>query len=435
MDTPKLSQKIATADTLQFKIVADDAAKAVKTIKEKFGASAKVISVNQVEGSGLTGLLKKPRLEIIVEAKRAGVAAASKEPKEPESSADSSDAPKETAPEPASTANGGGDESAKTPIQNLYSEKDSSSADYFSGIDTSSETVSRPRLGSAANPIRRGTMEYVERAVSMLRSVGFDDMLIERIRFELDFKRMGSMPTMEIYNRICDWLRRQFPEERATLKGDCRAFIGASGSGKTAALSKALSAEIFVEGKAPVVLKIDGSVPNSSDSLEAFCDILGAPLYRSEDEIDERSADKPIYVDTPGLNWSDASAVDACRERLDELGVDERILVVNAAYESEVIAETMVAGTRLGATHVVFTHLDETRKAGKLWKYALSGGIQPLFFSHGPNPAGDYTKEPLSYLLAQTFPQGRQIAAADRAESKAGDTSRESSDREVVAVA
>ncbi len=109
----------------------------------------------------------------------------------------------------------------------------------------------------------------------MLRSVRFDDMMIERVRYDLDFKRIGDLPTMQIYSRICDWLRNQFPKERASLKGDCSAFVGASGVGKTAAMCKALSSDIFINGLEPIVLKLDGAVPNSSDGLEAFCEIMG----------------------------------------------------------------------------------------------------------------------------------------------------------------
>ncbi len=415
MSTPNIESKQETAEALRFKIVADDAAKAVSAIKEKFGESAKVVSVKQQVNGGLTGFLKSPRLEIVVEVPanrktepdKVAVPNAEREklPTEKELPSEADAEPKDSdSAEP------------KNPIANLYSKtsKEVAGDSYFSNISEDTIHGASPKLGTAANPVKRGTLEYVERAVSMLRSVGFDDTMIERIRYELEFRKMGAVPTMEIYSRICDWLRSQFPQSRSTLKGDCRAFIGASGVGKTSAMSKALSADVFVNGLEPVVLKIDGSVPNSSDGLEAFCEIMGAPLYRSLDEIEERSDRKPIYVDMPGLNLSDSEAVENCRELLEEMGADERILVVNAAYETEIISDAMLAGNRMGATHIVFTHLDETRKAGKLWKFALGKAARPLFFSYGPNPAGDYTMDPFSYLLEKTFPQGRELASARR---------------------
>ncbi len=412
MSTPSLENKTASADTVQFKIVADDASKAVNAIKQKFGESAKVISVKQQVNNGIAGFLKNPRLEIVVE-----VPTKKGPEKETVKGEANNSLPKEKElPVEIDSKVESRSPSSKNTIANLYtkSSRNVGSDGYFSNITDDLASEEGPKLGSAANPVKKGTLEYVERAVSMLRSVGFDDSMVERIRYELEFRNMGEVPNLEIYSRICDWLRSQIPNTRSKLNGDCRAFIGASGVGKTSALSKALSADVFINGLEPVVLKVDGSVPNSSDGLEAFCEIMGTPLYRSLDEIEERSDRKPIYIDMPGLDLSDSDAVNSCRELLDHLGADERILVVNAAYEPESISDAMLAGNQVGATHVVFTHLDETRKAGKLWKFALGKSVRPLFFSHGPNPAGDYTMDPFSYLLEKTFPRGRELASAKR---------------------
>ncbi len=415
MSSSHLENEKVSPDAVRFKIVADDASKAVVAIKEKFGESAQVISVKQQVNSGIAGFLKSPRLELIVEVPAGENSDPETEGKSNVKNEDLSIEKKET----RATSDGRKEThspDSKSRVASLYSKnsKEADSEDYFSNISEASAFGESPKLGSAANPVRKGTLEHVERAVSMLRSVGFDDTMVERIRYELDFRKMGEVPSMEIYSRICDWLRKQFPKSRPALTGDCRAFIGASGVGKTSSMSKALSADVFVNGLEPVVLKIDGSVPNSSDGLEAFCEIMGAPLYRSLDEIEERSDRKPIYVDMPGLNMCDVDAVENCNQLLDEIGADERVLVINAAYETEVISEAMLAGSQMGATHIVFTHLDETRKAGKPWKFALGKSARPLFFSHGPNPAGDYTMDPFSYLLEKTFPQGRKLASARR---------------------
>ena len=424
-------------DKIRVKIVADSANEAVGAIQERFGGAAKVISVKQQDAGGLKRLLKKPRLEILVEAPRSAVegeASPSKEsapPVEP-SRADekvqpSGDVASSTETEVPATAT----PRAMSPIEKKYS--DSPKSGYFSDLESEApdSTPEPAPLGSAANPVRRGTMEYVERAISMLKSVGFDDSLIERIRYELDFKSLGDLPTMEIYSRICDWLRKRFPKERGQLTGSRRAFVGASGVGKTAALCKALSADVFVSGLEPIVVKVDGSVPNPSDGLEAFCEIMGAPFYRSIEEIEEMDVARPIYIDMPGVDFSDGNALAECKDVLDALGVDEMVVVANAAYETDLIAEAMAGGSRLGAQHVVFTHLDESRRAGKLWKYALNEGARPLFFSYGTNPAGDYTMDPFSYLLEKTFPQGRSLASANSIKRKAA--SGDAANREAMA--
>jgi len=408
---------------MQIKIVADSAGEAVKAIQEKFGEAAKVLSVTQLEAEGLKRFLKKPRLEILIEVPRSGLEPKAKTESSVQSSPKVSESiAKEGRGEPVSQKEEKFAQSKpvaskqKNSIENLYSNGGSKS--YFSDMEKSDIDGMEAPLGTAANPIPSGTMEHVERAVSMLKSVGFDDSLIERIRYELDFRNLGDLATMEIYSRICDWLRGRFPQEKQVLSGGRRAFIGGCGVGKTAALCKALSADVFVNGLEPAVLKIDGSVPNPSDGLEAFCDIVGVPLYRSIEEAMEGPARRPLYLDLPGVNFADAASVDDCSGILVEMEVDECVVVVNAAYETELIAESIAVGNRMGAKCVVFSHLDEARRVGKLWKFALNGGSRPLFFSYGPNPAGDYTMDPYSYLLEKTFPQGRSLASAKSAVRK-----------------
>ncbi len=426
-----MSQDSTPAGT-QIKLLVNTASEAVNVIREKYGEQARVLSVKQVEAGGLKRLVSKPRLEVIVEVLGQAPKPQAK-PKAPAAQEPQASAPakpniqKQDTPAPA--AQGEKPKSAplnKSPIGDLYSKSksESDSGSYFSQFeeepekersDSSSdgEEADAP-LGSAANPVKRGTLEAVQRAISMLESVGFDRSLIERIRSEVDFRDIGSLPTMDLYAKICDWLRSRFPHTSKPELGIRRAFIGCSGVGKTSALCKMLSADVFLNGLAPTVLKVDSELPNPSDGLEVFCEIMGVGLARSANEVEESDAGRPLLVDMPGYSLADANSIQSCRQTLDELGIDERIVVVNAAYEAELIADMLATGESIGATKVIFTHLEETRKAGKLWKFLLNRRMEPLFFSEGPNPAGEYIMETYSYLLERSFPNGRQLAAATK---------------------
>ncbi|MDQ8182330.1 hypothetical protein [Pelagicoccus sp. SDUM812005] len=430
-----MSQNSTPAGT-QIKLLVNTASEAVNVIREKYGEQARVLSVKQVEAGGLKRLVSKPRLEVIVEV--LGQAPQPKAPaKKPSPPAPQASAPAEEkqdiqkkdtpAPAPSPAAQAEPQKQAplnKSPIGDLYSKSksESDSGGYFSQFEEEEPApkaedaadVQEAPLGSAANPVKRGTLEAVQRAISMLESVGFDRSLIERIRSEVDFRDIGSLPTMDLYAKICDWLRSRFPHTSKPQLGARRAFIGCSGVGKTSALCKMLSADVFVNGLAPTVLKVDSELPNPSDGLEVFCEIMGVGLARSAQEVGETDESRPLLVDLPGYSLADSSSVVACRATLDELGIDERIVVVNAAYETELIADMLATGESIGATKVIFTHLEETRKAGKLWKFLLNRRMEPLFFSEGPNPAGEYTMETYSYLLERSFPNGRQLAAATK---------------------
>jgi flagellar biosynthesis protein FlhF len=159
-----------------------------------------------------------------------------------------------------------------------------------------------------------------------------------------------------------------------------------------------------VRGRSVAVLKLDGDQPNASDGLAAFCDVLGAPLLRSATEVEEFDDETLLYLDVPGVGLDAHGEHARLAQTLDALRVDTRVLVVNASCETEAIQDMWELGRVCGATHVVFTHGDEVRRPGKLWRFALHGGLRPLFLSAGPSPAGEIEEDVFSALLARTFP-------------------------------
>lgn len=426
-----------TSDTVQIKITANSADEAVKLIKERFGDQATVLKVQQVEVNGLKRLMSKPRLEVFVAVKKSALkdnesAKASSPNAKPakvstakvesveKASPEKEEARKERNAPVVEETPSQAPKSASNQISKMYSKSTGPSTDYFDSLE-SDEPAEPPvvreeaSLGSAANPVRRGTLDAVARGLSMMKSVGFDDSLIERVRYEIDFKKVGDKSqTMDLYGLICDWLRQNYPDTKNVSRGLRRAFIGTSSVGKTSAVCKSLAADIFINGQEPNVLKVDTDVANNSDALEAFCDIMGRPLARTLEEVDDISEAQPLYLDMPGFSLTNMDKVAAYKQMLDDLEVDERVLVVNASYDSDMIAATFNVGFTLGATYAVFTHLDETIKIGKLWKYALNNRIKPLFLSSGTNPAGDYTFDSFSYLLGRSFPNGRSIMSSGK---------------------
>jgi flagellar biosynthesis protein FlhF len=78
------------------------------------------------------------------------------------------------------------------------------------------------------------------------------------------------------------------------------------------------------------------------------------------------------------------------------------------------------AGRELGATHVVFTHLDEVSQWGRLWDYVLDGELEPLFLATGPSLTGDCEENALEAIARRTLPSGPhedESAGEDEAEA------------------
>jgi flagellar biosynthesis protein FlhF len=334
----------------RYRLLVSSAAEAVEALRERFGTRGRVVSVQQVGGSGFGWFLKKPRLEVVVE----------------------------IGPE------------KKTPV-----------------ADPETWPKPIPPKKPAADPVANGEGNGAAEAV--LRALGLDRVMIERVRVDLGAEWTSSSKA-DIVTRTGAWLLDQGRSRPSTPMSNRRVFIGGCGVGKTTALCKLLAREVFVEGRSAAVLKLDAGQPNASDGLAAFCEVLGVPLFRSPVETEEIDGETILYLDLPGTIPGDSSDA-TVRETLDRLRFGSRILVVNAAYDSDLIAETLAAGDQFGATHVVYTHLDELRRWGKLWRFVLHRRVEPLFFSSGPNLAGDMEDDPVSCLLNRTFTERRADGA------------------------
>jgi flagellar biosynthesis protein FlhF len=355
LSSPQDASAETTGQVVRYRAVVGSAAEAVTLVRERFGSGARVVSVRQIEAGGLTRFLQKPRLEVIIE-----VGAGNKDTV-------SAETPKSKSPSP---------EPARA--------------------NSERPAFSKTGVASSAVPERR--------EANILKATGIDELLLERIRSDHSDIDWESLPAHETLGRLALWLRQRFSSMSTKAPGPRRVFLGSCGAGKTTALCKGISVDVFVEGRQTAILKLDGDQPNASDGLAAFCDVLGAPLLRSPSEIEEFDQDSLLYIDVPGVGLDAPGEHSRLAQTLDALDVDTRVLVINAALETEVIADSFEMGRACGATHVVFTHLDEVRRPGKLWRFVLFGGLHPWFVSSGPSPAGEMEKDVFDALLARTFP-------------------------------
>ncbi|MEZ5278636.1 MAG: hypothetical protein R3F07_19805 [Opitutaceae bacterium] len=344
--TSSESDKVET-----YRLLVGSAAEAVALLRERFGDRGRVVSVRQAGGSGFGWLLKKPRLEVLVEVGSERTAPVS----------DPATWPKPVPSSRAETGNSG-------------------------DCDESSDA-----------------------AEAVLRASGLDDLMIARIRSEIG-PDWSSLSKADVVSWTGGFLRDEGRSRPIASLGHRRVFLGGCGAGKTTALCKMLARDVFVDGHTVAVLKLDADQPNASDGLAAFCEVLGVPMFRSPTEVEEIEDDTILYVDLPGMA-PEEELDSGARAALDRLQVDSRILVVNAAYDADLITDALLTGTRLGATHVVYTHLDELRRWGKLWRFVFNRSPSPLFLSNGPSLAGEMEDDPVAALLEKTF-NARQIERA-----------------------
>ena len=332
-----------------YKFIVASADEAVQVLREKLGENAKVISVRQVENGGLSRFLRAPNLEVIaqVDSKR-----------------------KPLAPTPSIPRH--------EPVVPLVRPE----------VSVPDEM---PVYSSAGDPFLR-----------VLRRSGIEGSILASLKQHPDWERIVKRDLRSALDETGVLMRSLYQRREKRPLGNCVAFIGTPGVGKTTALCKRLAADVFLHGRPARVLKLDTDKANPGDGLAVFCEALGVPMQR-QGELIEINAGETLYVDLPGISVGNKSEVEEIAGLLDPREVT-RVLVLNAAYEVSSMKEAYRLGELLKATHVGFTHLDELIHWGKLWEFLFSPNFQPMFLSTGQNIAGNFTEDVFGAVFSKMFP-------------------------------
>ena len=351
--TPPLTSKHFMTDQ-RFRFVVSSAEEAVTVLRERLGENARVISVRQVEGTGLAKFLQAPKLEVIAEK----VAS-----------------PAVSAPD---------------------------------AMHETSATNALPLIPALpiAEPAPAGTP-----LARLLHAGGVSAQILARLRSTPEWPALEALPPVAALSRIGVMLREQFRARPRRELGDRIAFVGSPGAGTTSALCKWLATDVFVRQRGGVVLKLDLDRANPGDALSVFCNALGVACVRSIPDVPTLSPKQSLVIDVPGILTNSAEEALELTTALGPLFTTARVMVINAAYEAALIKRSYEFAERAGCTHVVFTHLDELTHWEKLWDFLLGSNLTPLFLGTGPNIAGDFEENVFDAVLARTFPEGGAVAA------------------------
>ena len=339
-----------------YKLVVRSAEEAVQTIRDRLGENARVLSVRRLESQGLSGLFTRPKLEVIAQI--------------PELPA--------------------------LPVE-------LASPGVIAGPAALSAMSRAMNESSDHAPLDRRDVPVA--LSDLLRRSGFSPSLIGRLEGSAALSGMTRKP---LHHSLVDvgTALRQAATRRVHRPLPARtAFLGTTGVGRTTALCKWLARDVFVHGRSGRVVKTEFSRPNPADGLAVFCEALGLSLEHVTSGMSlEKSPGDFIYMDMPGLSLRNRAENREAGHFLDEEQINGRVLVLNAAYDLAMLRDAYAAGRDLGATHLVFTHLDELGHWGKLWDFLIDGELTPLFISTGPGLTGDLDEDVVGAILRKTLP-------------------------------
>jgi flagellar biosynthesis protein FlhF len=343
-----------------YKFTVANAHEAASVIRERLGERARVLSVRTIEPSGLRGLWASPKLEVIA----------------------SLDMPV-PAPEPAPVP-------APAPASQL--------------LATSREEASPLAMARTPTVLRSPERASRMELLPLLRRSGFSEAILARVEGSSVWPALQEMPLHRALVETGRFLRRVAGARPVSAPLSRAAFFGLAGSGRTTALCKWLAAEVSRRARTGHVVTAEFDQPVSRGPLPVFCEAMGVPLAHYPAATRPALPGGFVYFDLPGLSLRDSSANAPLAEFLDREQIKERVLVLNAAYGHTALRAGYARGRELGATHVVFTHLDELAQWGCLWDYLIDGGLEPLFLSTGSSLTGDCEDDVYEALARRTLP-------------------------------
>jgi flagellar biosynthesis protein FlhF len=340
-----------------YRFVVDSAEEAARLIREKLGADARVLSVRAVGQSGWRGLIGRSQLEVVAQVP------------EPEPSAD----------EPRDAATTRPADAAPMPEPDLFA-----------------------RRTGFTHPNSR-TQPFQLRLPELLRRSGFSDVFMHRLATTPAWNDLEERPLHQSLVHVADELRRHAATRAARPLPARAAFFGPAGVGRTTALCKWLATDVFRRGRRGRVVQVEFDRPNPAEQLAVFCEALGLSYQHYPVSLAAAAPDF-VYLDLPALSLRRPADNAALAAFFAEERIEGRVLVLNAAYDSAMLRDAYAAGRGLGATHLVFTHLDELTQWGKLWDYLLDDGLPPLFLATGPSLTGDCEEDVHGTMLHRTLP-------------------------------
>jgi len=187
--------------------------------------------------------------------------------------------------------------------------------------------------------------------------------------------------------------------------GGLFAFVGPSGAGKTATLSKIATRFVLSKPKAKLSIVVLENENAKQSPLVRLGSILDVPVRCVSDRtglvhaIAAACNDHLVLIDTPSCRFQAKS--DAVRDALVRLPQIEKILVLPANAQAKSLASTVANYQSIGVNSCVLSKLDDCAIVGEVMSILLQAQLAVSYLSSGENISSDFRPARGYHLVTQ----------------------------------
>lgn len=236
--------------------------------------------------------------------------------------------------------------------------------------------------------------------VNLLQNIGIEScyipLILEQWKPREDkFSNENVRYLMEILKKI--WKRGSAVE----FTPGKHFFVGPPGSGKSAVIGKIASRLVLNESASVSIVRFDGIKANTSELPLIYSEILGIPY--SKEIPDSVIEEEYLLIDIPGSDYQSSDDMNFLLNLRNRHKNAKFHLVLNICYDTRLLLNQIRAFKKIGSFDVIFTHIDEEPRPGKLINFKLGTNYTVSFLAGGQNIPGILEKGDSTTLLNRIF--------------------------------
>lgn len=255
--------------------------------------------------------------------------------------------------------------------------------------------------GVRRNPVQTKVLRH-------LMACGFSGGLARRLADRLP----GNVTDRQARSWLADRLQKVIQVDASGQsvidRGGIYALSGPTGVGKTTTIAKLAAQFAMRHGTDAIgLVSVDAYRIGAQDQIRAFGRLLGVPVMVAHDAVSLAEflhvymRKKLVLIDTVGFGQGDSRVVDQLRS-LQHTHI-QRLLVLNAGAQSEVMEEVINAFKGEGLRGAIISKLDEAVKTGAVLDAVIRHRLLVIGVSDGQRVPEDWQLTDRSLLVSRAL--------------------------------